>query len=152
MIVGSYKFRANHSWDYNYGSTAGDATLDFNGSNMACDLESDYYFVLDLSHPNAYTYNANRWGLIGSATPDGWNSDQNMTWDETNKALTITMDLIVGEFKFRANDAWAINLGGSVDDLTQDGANIPITAAGNYTIKLYLGGTYHCTVVKNGKK
>jgi len=147
--VGEFKFRANHDWGFNYGSTAGNATLDAGGSNIPVTVAADYYFTLDLSHPNAYTYKMDSWGLIGSATPDGWNSDQNMTWDATNKALTITIDLVVGEFKFRANDAWTVNLGGNMAALTQDGANIPITAAGNYTIKLYLEGTAHCTVVKN---
>jgi len=152
LIAAKFKFRANHSWDYNYGSTAGNATLDAGGSDIPIAVEGDYYFTLDLSQPNAYTYKIDSWGLIGSATPGGWNTDQNMTWDATNKALTITIDLIVGEFKFRANDAWTINLGGPVDALTQDGPNIAIAVAGNYTIKLYLTGTKHCTVVKNGKK
>jgi hypothetical protein len=152
LTVGEFKFRANHSWDYNYGSTAGNATLDGGGSNIPVATEGDYYFTLDLSQPNAYTYKIDTWGLIGSATPDGWNSDQNMTWDADAKALTITIDLTAGEFKFRANDGWAVNLGGDMANLTQDGPNIPIASAGNYTIKLYLNGTKHCTVVKNSKK
>ena len=151
-VAGEFKFRANHDWGFNYGSTAANATLDAGGSNIPVTVAADYYFILDLSHPNAYTYTVDTWGLIGSATPDGWNSDQNMTCDATNKALTITIDLIVGEFKFRANDAWAVNLGGDMANLTQDGPNIPIASAGNYTIKLYLDGTKRCTVVKNGKK
>ena len=152
LTAGEIKFRANHSWDYNYGSTAANATLDAGGSNIAVALAADYYFTLDLSHPNEYTYSANRWGLIGSSTPDGWNSDQNMTWDNTLKALKITVALTAGEIKFRANDDWAINLGGELAALTPGGANIAIAAAGNYTITLYLNGTPHCTVVKNGKK
>jgi hypothetical protein len=152
LTVNEFKFRANNQWDINYGSTAGNSTLDAGGSNIPVNVESDYYFVLDLSHPNEYTYTADRWGLIGSATPGGWDADQNMTWDAANKALTITVDLVVGEIKFRANDDWAINLGGDQAALTQGGDNIPITVAGNYTIKLYLAGTAHCTIVKNGKK
>ena len=152
LTAGEIKFRANHSWDYNYGSTAANATLDAGGSNIPIAVAADYYFTLDLSHPNEYTYTANRWGLIGSATPDGWNSDQNMTWDSSLKALKITVALTAGEIKFRANDDWAINLGGELGALTPGGANIAIAAAGNYTITLYLDGTPHCTIVKNGKK
>jgi len=106
LTVGEIKFRANHSWDYNYGSTAGNATLDAGGKNIPITIAEDHYFVLDLSHPNEYTYSANRWGIIGSATPGGWDSDQNMTWDGTLKAMKITVDLTAGEFKFRANDGW----------------------------------------------
>ncbi len=135
LTVGSIKFRANHSWDYNYGSTPADATLDASGSNIAIALEADYVFTLDLSHPLAYTYSANRWGVIGDATPDGWNSDQNMTWDPVNQVLKVTLNMVVGAFKFRANDAWDINYGGAnLNALTPGGDNIPITVAGNYTI------------------
>ena len=35
-----------------------------------------------------------------------------MTWDATNKVLKVTLNLTVGAIKFRANDDWAVNLGG----------------------------------------
>jgi starch-binding outer membrane protein SusE/F len=50
--------------------------------------------------------------------------------------LKVTLDLSAGSFKFRANDAWTINWGGSLGGLTQDGANIAVATAGNYTITL----------------
>ncbi len=128
------KFRANHSWDYNYGSDLADGNLSAGGANIGIDLAADYAITLDLSHPNAYTYSVNRWGLIGDATPDSWNSDQNMTWDATNKVFTVTLDLVVGAIKFRANDAWDLNYGGDINALTSGGANIDIATAGNYTI------------------
>jgi hypothetical protein len=150
MIAGGFKFRANHTWDINYGSTSKDANLNAGGDNITMALAGDYYFTLDLSHPNAYTYSANTWGLIGSATADGWNSDQKLTWDPTNKVLKITADLIVGEIKFRANSAWDLALGGTVDALTTTGGNLAITQAGNYTITLDLSkATYTCVIKKN---
>lgn len=136
LTAASMKFRASHSWSYNYGSTAANATLDAGGSNIAVAVAGDYAFTLDLSHPNAYTYSANRWGIIGSATPGGWGASTQMTWDAVNKVMKITADLVVGEFKFRANDAWTINFGGNLSALTQDGANIAVATAGNYTITL----------------
>ncbi|MFA5417920.1 MAG: SusF/SusE family outer membrane protein [Bacteroidales bacterium] len=149
LTAASYKFRANHNWDYNYGSDAGDGTLQAGGANISVTTEDDYYFILDLSNPNEYTYSANMWGVIGDATPGGWDSDQNMTWDEVDKAMAVTVDLTAGSFKFRANDDWAINLGGDINNLTEGGDNIPIEVAGNYTIKLYLDGTKHCVIVQN---
>lgn len=144
-----FKFRANHNWDFNYGSSD-NSTLQAGGANIKVTVEADYYFVLDLSKPNEYTYTANHWGIIGSATAGGWDSDQNMTWDATNKVLTATIDLKVGEMKFRANDQWSINLGGSLTDLKQDGANIAVTEAGNYTITLDLSKpAVSCTIKKN---
>lgn len=149
MTAGSFKFRANHSWDYNYGSNNNDGTLQAGGANIPVTIEGDYYVVLDLSHPNAYTYSANTWGVIGDATPGGWSTDTNMTWDATNQCMTVTLDLTAGSYKFRANDDWAVNYGGDINNLTLGGANLSIATAGNYTIKLYLGGTPHCTITKN---
>lgn len=136
MTAANMKFRANHTWDYNYGAPAGSDTLVAGGDNIAVSLEADYAITLNLSHPNAYTFSANRWGVIGSATADGWNSDQNMTWDAVNKVFTVTLNLTVGEIKFRANDDWAINLGGPLGALVQNGANLAVGTAGSYTITL----------------
>ena len=148
ILPGEFKFRANHSWDYNYGGSAG--VLTAGGDNIPVTVEADYYFVLDLSNPWAYTYSANHWGLIGDATPGGWDSDQNMTWDAANHCMTITVDLTAGSMKFRANDSWDLNLGGDINALTPGGDNIPVAEAGNYTIKLFLAGSGgHCTIVKN---
>lgn len=150
LAEGEFKFRANQSWSFNYGSTTKDEKLQDGGENIPVNTPGDYYFIMDLSHPNEYTYSADRWGLIGDATPDNWNSDQNMTWDPQTRSMTITLDLKVGSIKFRANDAWDINLGGETDNLTQGGDNIPINQAGNYTIKLFLDGVVPtCTIVKN---
>jgi hypothetical protein len=154
---GEFKFRANHSWDYNYGSTALDATLDAGGTNIATPStfeEGDAYFVLDLSHPNAYTYSMNEWGLIGGAVPvTGWDSDHDMAWDAANNVFTLTIALNAGDIKFRANNAWAVNLGGDIAGLEQDGANISVAAAGTYVITLDLNKAKPvCTITPAKKK
>jgi hypothetical protein len=134
LTAGSFKFRANDGWDINYGSSTADENLNPGGDNISNDTEADYEFILDLSTPNKYTYQANRWGIIGDATPGGWDADTDLTWDATNKVFTITADMTAGEFKFRANDDWGLNYGGSLDNLEPGGSNIPIATAGNYTI------------------
>lgn len=136
LTAATIKFRANHDWGYNYGSDKADGTLGAGAANIPIAVEGDYALTLDLSHPNAYTYSANTWGVIGDATPGGWSTDTNMTWDPVAKVLKATLNLTAGSFKFRANDAWAVNWGGSLTGLTQDGANIAVAAAGNYTITL----------------
>lgn len=148
LSAGEFKFRANHNWDYNYGSTAGDETLNAGGTNIAVAVEADYQIILDLSHPNEYTYQANRWGIIGSATASGWDSDQNMTWNATSEVFTVTLDLTAGEFKFRANDAWALDYGDSGADgtLDQGGTNISVAESGNYTITLDLDNGIYALV------
>jgi hypothetical protein len=71
-----------------------------------------------------------------------------MTWDAANKVMKATLALTAGTIKFRANDAWDLNLGGTVDALTPNGANIPVAVAGNYTITLDLAAN-KCTITKN---
>ncbi len=136
LVSGSFKFRGTSSWSVNYGASAGSNVLVLDGPNIGVTVEDDYAITLDLSHPNEYTYSANRWGIIGSATSGAWSTDQNMAWDNANHVFKATIDLVVGEMKFRANDDWSVNLGGSLNALTQDGPNIPVTEAGNYTITL----------------
>lgn len=148
LTAAEIKFRANHDWGYNYGSDAADGTLGAGAANIPIAEEDDYAITLDLSTPNEYTYSVNRWGLIGSATPNGWDSDQNMSWDEAGRVFTITLDLVAGEMKFRANDDWAVNYGGDLNALSAGGANITIAEDGNYTITFDPWGLT-ATVTKN---
>jgi len=134
LTVAEIKFRANHDWGYNYGSDNTDGKLNAGGKNIPVTVESDYEIVLDLSHPNEYTYVTNRWGLIGDAQ-GSWDKDTDMKWDATNNVFTVTLDLVSsGSFKFRANDGWAVNYGGDVNNLTPGGDNITISSNGNYTV------------------
>lgn len=134
--AGEFKFRANGNWDYNYGSNEADGHLQEGGENIPLPVAGEYAITLDLSVPNEYIYSANRWGMIGGATPGGWDADSFMAWDAVNKVFTVTLDLTVDNFKFRANGEWAVDLGGDMSDLTQGGADIAVSTAGNYTITL----------------
>ncbi|MDT8433103.1 MAG: SusF/SusE family outer membrane protein, partial [Bacteroidales bacterium] len=134
---GAFKFRANDDWAINYGSSTGDANLNEGGDNIPSPgVAADYAVTLNLSTPNTYTYAANRWGVIGNATSGAWDNDTDLTWDEGNGVFTDTLNLVVGEWKYRANDDWAINLGGDLGVLAQDGGNFAIAEDGNYTITL----------------
>lgn len=136
LTAGPWKFRANDNWDYNYGATAGSLNLVAGGDNIETTVEDDYAITLDLSTPLAYTYRADRWGVIGDATPGGWSDDTNMTWDAVNGRFTVTLNLTANSFKFRANDGWDYNFGGSLSALTPGGDNIAVAEAGNYTLTL----------------
>jgi hypothetical protein len=146
-----FKFTDGPNWDVNWGDTGADGTLDSDGDNIVIPEAGYYQIKADI---NALTYSVMKtdWGLIGSATPDEWNSDQNMTYDKETKTWSITLDLIVGEIKFRANDDWALNYGDTGFDGTieEGGDNIPITEAGNYTVVLNLETAgYAYSIVKN---
>lgn len=95
-----------------------------------------YYNMLVDLNAGSYSLSEYKIGLIGSATPNGWDTpDTKMDYDAQNGTWYITIDLIDGFIKFRKNDGWAWNLGGSPDALTQGGSDIPVEA-GNYTITL----------------
>ncbi|MEL6842232.1 MAG: SusF/SusE family outer membrane protein [Bacteroidota bacterium] len=146
----AYKF-AKGSWADNWGDTGADGTLDPGGDDIVANEPGMYMFTADLA---ALTYTAEKtdWGLIGSATPDAWDADQDMTLDQATGTWAITLDLIEGEIKFRSNDDWGLNFGdtGANGSLERDGDNIVIGEAGNYTIELMLNvADYTYTVTKN---
>lgn len=134
-----FKFTTGPNWDVNFGDDGGNGTLESGGANITIPSGGFYKINVDLN-ANTYTLLKTDWGLIGSATPDGWNSDQNMTYDATEGAWTITLNLIAGEIKFRSNDDWGLNYGDDGADalLEPGGANIAIPSAGLYKINLYL--------------
>ncbi|MEO5777143.1 MAG: SusE domain-containing protein [Flavobacterium sp.] len=77
------------------------------------------------------------WGIIGSATPTGWDSDTNMDYSLSSHLYSITMPLIGGQaFKFRLDDGWSVNFGDNGNDLTLEGngADIPVAVSGTYLI------------------
>lgn len=146
-----FKFTDEPNWDLNWGDTGADGTLDVNGDNIAIPEAGYYRIKADI---NALTYSVMKtdWGLIGSATPNGWDSDQNMTYDSSTKTWSVTLDLIAGDIKFRANDDWALNYGDTGFDgvMEEGGDNIPIAEAGNYTVVLNLEvAGYAYNIIKN---
>ena len=145
-----FKFSTQPNWDgTNYGAdfdTAPDA------GNIVITEEAGFYQVdVDLSK-KTYTLTPFTIGIIGNATPKGWDGDTNMTYNPTERCWEIKgVELSDGEMKFRANDDWALSWGGELDNLTtQNGPNIAV-AAGTYDIKLYIdweGNTAKCEFIK----
>jgi hypothetical protein len=76
------------------------------------------------------------WGVIGDATPTGWDDDTLMDYNPTTKTYSIIIKMKAGSFKFRLNKGWASNYGDDGNNLSLDfnGANVPITTAGTYYI------------------
>ncbi len=61
---------------------------------------------------NTWTATRTTWGIIGDATPGGWNTDTQLTYDVTNQVWKTTAVMkAIGSFKFRANNAWVIDFG-----------------------------------------
>ena len=72
--------------------------------------------------------------IIGDATVGEWVTETVMTPSADFLTWTLKTTLKDGVFKFRANNDWPINLGGSLQDLTLDGADIPAPLTGEVTI------------------
>lgn len=154
IIGGSreFKFTEGPNWDVNYGDTGADNKLDSGGDNIKVAADGTYEINVDLT-AKTYTIGAvKRWGIVGSATAGGWDADTPMdAFDKVTNSLKITTNLKAGEFKFRANNNWDNNYGGSNGELTAGGSNIAIPSDGNYTITLYFGaeGIATYTLTKN---
>lgn len=134
-----FKFTDERNWDLNWGDDGADGTLEQNGGNIIASTAGYYKMNVNLNDMTYEVLNTT-WGLIGSATANGWDSDEDMTYDPDTKVWTITTDLSAGEIKFRANDAWNLDYGdtGADGNLDQGGDNIVVDEAGNYTITLNL--------------
>ena len=90
-----------------------------------------------------YSTTAVSWGIIGAATPTGWDSDTDFTYNPTTKKLEIaSIALVPGNFKFRGNNAWSngFDLGTvNADGYLVDGGDLTFSgAAGNYKVILDL--------------
>ena len=145
-----FKFSTQPNWDgTNYGAdfdTAPDA------GNIVITEEAGFYQVdVDLS-AKTYTLTPFTIGIIGNATPTGWDSDTNMTYNPEEHCWELkNVTLSDGEMKFRHTNDWSLSWGGELDNLTtQNGPNIAV-AAGTYDIKLEVNwaeGTAKCVMTK----
>jgi hypothetical protein len=127
-------------------------------------LPSDGYYELSANLNNmTWTATKTTWGIIGDATPGGWNTDTQMSYDTTNKIWTVTCAMITaGSFKFRANNAWKIDFGidakgnlayadNPLYPYNGTLSNLTVPSDGNYTITLdlHVAGQYTYKLKKN---
>ncbi len=147
-----YKFKPKEAdWNGDYEKKSGDAysgAIDdiAGGSNIDAPAAGFYKIEVDLK---ALTYKLTAISTIGIIGNGGdWNNDIDMAYNTALGCWEATATLAAGTFKFRANHDWAINWGGSFDDLSQDGANLSVAAAGEYTVRLFLSydGAHYCTL------
>ena len=121
------------------GDNDGDGTLDRDGDTIRVPEPGYYRIEADI---NTMTYSVTKtdWGIVGSATPGGWDNDTEMAWNPDEGAVEAFLDLTEGQMKFRANGNWDINLGDDLGDaiLTQGAADIEVEKTGSYHVLLYL--------------
>lgn len=146
-----FKFCTQKNWD---GTNYGGAFFGESGDNIMMTQEAGFYQVdVDLS-AKTYTLSPFIIGIIGDATPTGWDGDTDMTYNAEEHCWELkNVKLSDGEMKFRSNHSWNDpnpNWGGTLDALVQKGDNIAV-AAGTYDIKLevnFAEGTAKCVMTK----
>lgn len=158
-LDGDFKFNKSRdaSWadgEYNYNDFSvfsPEITLG-EGTNFNVATPAFYYIAANVA-TGELTVTATNWGIIGDATSGGWDTDTPLTYNAADATWTVITDLIAGKFKFRANNDWAINLGGDINNLTQNGSDIVVEEAGNYTITVYMtrstSDNIYCSLTKN---
>ena len=147
-----FKFCTQPNWD---GTNYGGAFFGQESDNIMMTQEAGFYQVdVDLS-AKTYTLTPFTIGIIGNATPKGWDGDTDMTYNPEERCWELKdVELTDGEMKFRSNHSWDDpnpNWGGTLDALIQKGDNIKVAEAGTYDIKLKVNwaeGTAKCVMTK----
>lgn len=160
-LDGEFKFLrpkadGTFDWDGDSADWGDDGTFSgvlLNTGETNCTATAGYYWVKANTVTLTYSITPiTTWGIIGSATPGGWDSSTPMTYNPTTKKWSIVVNLVDGEYKFRSNNIWnagsvQYNLGGFQADKVGDdyagenmsygGANLAVTA-GTYLVELDL--------------
>lgn len=134
-----FKFqRAKDNWETAIGAstfvTFKESAIGVANGNLGVkDGKGVYYMDVNLSEGTITATKVETMGMIGGF--NNWDGDAKMTWNAEEYCFEATNAGVTADgWKFRVNGDWAINLGGSLNNLTAGGDNI--TVAGN-TVKLY---------------
>ena len=154
FLNGEFKFKPNKdNWDDDYEMLSGDAyagTLTQDGGPNVSAPETGFYMIdVNLASMTYKLTAITAVSIIGSVK-GSWDTDVDLTYNQEAGCWETEAELGAGEWKFRANHDWAINWGGSENDLNQDGANLQLAEAGTYKVQLFLSyaGKNYCTVTK----
>lgn len=156
-----FKYTNAPDWNHiNYGDPSGEVgggTLTTNGLAGGLSVANGGYYELTANLNNlTWTATATTWSIIGDATPGGWSTDTQMSYDATSQVWTVTAPMVTaGSFKFRANDQWVIDFGinsaGALQyadnpffGYTAGLNNLTVPANGTYliTLDLHISGKY----------
>ena len=135
---GEIKFRNNNDWSENWGDDGADGTLDSYGANIAVSAGT-YKIEVNFSSMT-YTMEEYSWGIVGSATTNGWDGpDMMFHYNSFQDDWRAVVTLGDGEVKFRFNNDWGVNYGDDGADGTMEanGANIAVSA-GHYLVTMNL--------------
>lgn len=161
--TGELKLYAQQDWaatSYGYDSEGKIKVANYAGDNLVAPSEG-YYLLMVNVNEMTFQLIKTSWGIIGAATPGGWEADTPLVYDVESQTWSVTAEMKAdGSFKFRANNEWVFDFG--LADGRPAYANHPwkpyveqpqftVPSDGNYTITLdlHIPGNYAHTIKKN---
>lgn len=149
-LDGEFKFTNQPDWNgTNYGSTGteGELSTDGGAGNLNAASAGLYYIKVYVDELKYEITKIDSYGAIGGF--NSWGASTVMTPSDDYLKWTGEVEFSAGdEWKFRANDGWDINLGGTMSNLVANGANLVAPGAGKYIVTLDLSSLpYSCSYV-----
>ena len=121
---GAFKFTPGASWDNDMGddhTRTGKLTKDGEWNIKVADypVANTFFIKVDLANMTYSLEKANM-GIIGEATPNGWNSQVDLAYNPSTMKFEIASIALTGGkvFKFRNNDSWSIKIQPKSGDVT----------------------------------
>lgn len=170
---GAFKFTPGASWDNDMGddhTRTGKLTKDGEWNIKVADypVANTFFIKVDLANMTYSLEKANM-GIIGEATPNGWNSQVDLAYNSSTMKFEIASIALTGgkAFKFRNNDSWSIKIQPKSGDVTpvsgkevqvynsaegtvKDDPSFICPESGNYKVELDLhnSGYYNLIITK----
>lgn len=170
---GAFKFTPGASWDNDMGddhTRTGKLTKDGEWNIKVPDypVANTFFIKVDLANMTYSLEKANM-GIIGEATPNGWNSQVDLAYNPSTMKFEIASIALTGGkvFKFRNNDSWSIKIQPASGDVTpvsgkevqvynsaegtvKDDPSFICPESGNYKVELDLhnSGYYNLIITK----
>lgn len=151
-LDGEWKFCATLDWSKPFGlsSEEGKVSTDPTAGNLKADPAGVYYLTLNIISLDYTMTLMESCGVIGDATPNGWDAQTNLTQDAENPMIwTGKVNFNAGgEWKIRFNEDWTYNLGGEMGNLEEGGPNIATPGEGEHTVTVDLSSHPYVVTVE----
>ena len=162
FLKSGFKFRSNANdwngsgnWGLDADGTEGKLISDGGSKDIPLTEDGFYKITVDLNKMEYTLTKFEKLGIIGDGQPGGWDTDTELTYDNTEKCWKATgVVLTAGKsIKFRTVGDWnTVNIGGSsISQLIfNSNDNIPVAESGTFTVKLFLetSGQPYATLTK----
>ena len=153
-----FKFRSHEdSWDAPDWGFKEEGVLEEQAGNISVPAPGFYMMEMSLADMTYKLTPVTSISIIGTVN-GSWDTDTDMTYNETEGCWEVEATLNAGAMKFRMNHDWTYSWGGAngdpkaYDNLTYDsGKDLDLDADGTYLIKLYIE-TETCNKVVITKK